>query len=239
MFVMERRLIWYASYGSNLSADRFACYLAGGRPSGATRTYVGARDNAPPLDAVALEISYQLYFAGESRVWGGSPAFLDTNPVDGVVGLARAYLIGWDQFEDVVAQENGRSSASIEVDDQDLVPGFSRAIGSGRYENLLCTERLDDMPVVTFTAPWSMTEVIPGAPSAGYLAMLIAGLREAHHLSDEELTSYLGSAPGCSRDAVMDAFKLVGRGEGRGGFEPSGSPPTPGRGACHETLDRE
>jgi len=215
MFVMERRLIWYASYGSNLSAERFACYLAGGRPSGATRNYVGARDKSLPLDVVALKISYQLYFSGESRVWGGSPAFIDTKPVDGVFGLARAYLIGWDQFEDVVAQENSRSSASIEVDDQDLVPGFSRQIGSGRYENLLCAERLDDMPVVTFTAPWSMTEVTPGAPSAGYLAMLIAGLREAHHLSDEELTSYLGSAPGCSRDAVMDAFKLVARGGGR------------------------
>jgi hypothetical protein len=215
MFVMERRLIWYASYGSNLSAERFAYYLAGGRPSGATRTYVGARDKSLPLDVVALKIPYQLYFSGESRVWGGSPAFIDTKRVDGVVGFARAYLIGWDQFEDVVAQENGRSSSSIEVDERNLVPGFSRQIGSGRYENLLCTERLNDMPVVTFTAPWSMTEVTPGAPSAGYLAMLIAGLREAHHLSDEELTRYLGSAPGCSRDAVMGAFKLIARGGGR------------------------
>jgi hypothetical protein len=176
---------------------------------------VGARDKSPPLDAVALEISYQLYFSGESRVWGGSPAFIDTKLVDGVVGLARAYLIGWDQFEDVVAQENGRPSVSIEIDDQLLVPGFSRQIGRGRYENLLCIERLDDLPVVTFTAPWSMTDVTPGAPSVSYLAMLIAGLREAHDPSDQELTSYLGSAPGCSRDAVMDALKLVPRGGGR------------------------
>ena len=70
------------------------------------------------------------------------------------------------------------------------------------------------MPVVTFTAPWSMSEVTLGAPSAGYLAMLIAGLREAHDLSDEQLTSYLGLAPGCSHDAVMHAFKLVPRGGG-------------------------
>jgi hypothetical protein len=214
MFAMERRLMWYASYGSNLNAERFACYIAGGRPGGATRTHVGARDKSPPLDAVALEISYQLYFSGTSRLWGGSPAFIDTKPVDGVVGLARAYLIGWDQFEDVVAQENGRPSAPIAIDDHLLVPGFCRKIGSGRYENLLCTERLDDVPVVTFTAPWSMSDVTPGAPSVGYLAMLIGGLREAHDLSDEELTSYLGSAPGCSGDAVMDALKLVPRGGG-------------------------
>ena len=135
----------------------FAYYIAGGRPRGSTRTYVGARDRSAAADAAALETPYQLYFSGESRVWGGSPAFIDTKPVDGVVGFARAYLIGWDQFEDVVAQENGRPSSPIEVDERNLVPGFSRQIGSGRYENLLCTERLDDMPVVTFTAPWSRT----------------------------------------------------------------------------------
>jgi hypothetical protein len=215
MIVMERRFLWYASYGSNLSAERFACYIAGGRPGGATRTYVGARDTSPPLDSVALEISYRLYFSGESRVWGGSPAFIDTKPVDGVVGLARAYLIWWDQFEDVVAQENGRQSASIEIDDHLLVPGFSRQIGSGRYQNLLCVEHLNEVPVVTFTAPCAMSDVAVGAPSIGYLAMLIVGLREAHDLSDKELTSYLGSAPGCSRDAVRDALQLVPRGTGR------------------------
>jgi hypothetical protein len=206
MSVVERRLIWYASYGSNLDGERFACYIAGGRPRGAKRTHAGARDKTPPLDTVALKIPYQLYFSGESRLWGGSPAFLDTKPVDGVVGLARAYLIGWAQFEDVVAQENGRPSAPIEIEDHVLVPGFSRQIGSGRYENLLCTGRRNGLPVVTFTAPWSLRDVTPGAPSAGYLAMLIAGLREAHDLSDEELTNYLGSAPGCSRDAVLDTL---------------------------------
>ena len=180
-------------------------------PARTTRTEVGAREKALPLDAVALETSHQLYFSGESRVWGGSPAFIDTKPVDGVVGLARAYLIGWDQFEDVVAQENGRRTASIEIQDHDLVLGFSRQIGPGRYENFLCTQRLNDIPVATLTAPWSMRDVTPSAPSAGYLAMLIGGLREAHDLTNEEVMSYLGSAPGCSRNAVMEAFELVPR----------------------------
>lgn len=214
MSVMERRLIWYAAYGSNLNAERFACYLAGGRPRGATRTYEGARDKSQPLDAVALGISYQLYFSGESRVWGGSPAFLDTKRADETVGLARAYLVGWDQFEDVVAQENGRSPASIDIEDHELVPGFSRQIGSGRYENLLCTQRLNDIPVLTFTAPWSLHDVTPGSPSPEYLAMLISGLREAYDLNDEELTEYLGSSPGCTRDAVLHALRLVSRGRG-------------------------
>jgi hypothetical protein len=219
MFMMERRPVWYASYGSNLNAERFACYIAGGRPSGATRTYSGARDKSPPLDSIALKFSHQLYFSGESRIWGGSPAFIDTKPVDGVVCLVRAYLIGWGQFLDVVAQENGRLSASFEIDDDDLVPGFSCQIGSGRYENLLCTERLNDVPVVTFTSPRPMSDAAFGAPSAAYLSMLIVGLRQSHDLSDEQMTSYLGSAPGCSRDSVVDALRLVDR--GGGGSEPT------------------
>ena len=137
--------------------------------------------------------------------------------------LARGYLIGWDQFEDVLAQENGRPSSSIEIDDHLLVPGFSRQIGSGRYENLLCTERLNDTPVVTFTAPWSLSEVTPAAPSAGYLAMLITGLREAHpHLSDETLRRYLGSAPD-SKSAVaprLPSDPEVGHRPPHEGFEP-------------------
>ena len=127
MFEMEGRLVWYASYGSNLSEERFACYIAGGRPRGASRTFAGARDASPPRDSVALELPHQLYFSGESRIWGGSPAFVDREPSDGVVALARGYLIGWDQFEDVIAQENGRPSSSIEIDDDLLVPGFSRS----------------------------------------------------------------------------------------------------------------
>lgn len=216
ILMMERRLVWYASYGSNLNAERFACYIAGGRPSGATRTSKGASDKTPPLDSVALRFSHRLYFSGESRLWGGSPAFIDTKPVDGVVCLVRAYLIGWVQFLDVVAQENGRPSASIEIDDCDLVPGFSFQIGSGRYENLLCTERLDDVPVVTFTSPHPMNDAAFGAPSAGYLATMIVGLRQSHDLSDEEMTRYLGSAPGCSQDVVVDALRLVNRGGGGG-----------------------
>jgi hypothetical protein len=212
MLVMDRRLVWYASYGSNLSAERFACYIAGGRPNGASRTYYGARDKSPPLDSIALTFSHQLYFSGASRIWGGSPAFVDTEPVEGVVCLVRAYLIGWSQFLDVFAQENGRQSGTIDIDDDNLVPGLSGRIGSGRYANVLCTGRLNGVPIVTFTSELPMDEAAFGAPSAAYLATLISGLRESHDLSDEEITNYLGSAPGCSHDAVLEALRLVDRG---------------------------
>ncbi len=198
------RLVWYASYGSNLCADRFACYIEGGRPPRGTHTHVGARDTHPPLATAALEIPYRLYFAGLSSGWGGSPAFVDTERSDVDRSLARAYLITWAQFEDVVAQENGRVRSPITV--TALTDGTFELIGPGRYENLLCVGERDGVPIVTFTAPWALSAVTPGKPSADYLAMLITGLREAHGLDDNAIVAYLGAAPGCTPERARRAL---------------------------------
>ena len=204
------RTVYYAAYGSNLYAARLACYLRGGRPPGATRACVGARDHTLPSDSVALSIPHRLYFTGHSKLWGGAPAFVDTIRTPEHAALARAYLITWEQFEDVVAQENGRNIAPIEVAPTELEDGFSRLIGPGRYENLLCVDRHAGHPVVTFTAPWSLTDVEPTAPPPGYLALLIGGLRESHGLEDQAIIRYLSSAPGCDEALVRAALALPG-----------------------------
>lgn len=69
--------VWYAAYASNMCLDRFTCYLAGGRPPGAARTYPGCRDARPPERAVPLLLPGQLYFALESAVWTGGCGFYD------------------------------------------------------------------------------------------------------------------------------------------------------------------
>jgi hypothetical protein len=200
------RLVWYASYGSNLCVDRFACYIAGGRPPRATHTHAGARDRRPPLATVALEIPYRLYFTDFSTGWRGSPAFIDTERSDVQPSLARAYLITWTQFEDVVAQENARPSSAIAVNG--LTEGAFERIGPGRYENLLCVGARDGVPLVTFTAPWTLSAIAPAEPSLGYLAMLITGLREAHGLDDNAIVDYLGAAPGCTPDLARRALAV-------------------------------
>lgn len=43
---MTEPLVWYAAYGSNLAAARFRCYVVGGRPAGAARTYPERRGRA-------------------------------------------------------------------------------------------------------------------------------------------------------------------------------------------------
>ena len=83
--------VWYLAYGSNMSAARFGCYISGGRPRGARRTYLGCRDQSLPRRDIGIHLAGGLTFAGESRVWGGGMAFYNPH-VDGELA-ARAYLL--------------------------------------------------------------------------------------------------------------------------------------------------
>ena len=103
-------LVWYVAYGSNMRAARFGCYISGGRPRGARRTYLGCRDQSPPRLNVGIHLAGGLTFAGRSSVWGGGMAFYDPH-ADGEMA-ARAYLLTSGQLSDVVAQEVRRPVGS-------------------------------------------------------------------------------------------------------------------------------
>jgi hypothetical protein len=196
--------VWYASYGSNLSRDRFLCYLQGGRPEGATRTYPGARDGSDPLDDRPFTMPGQIFFGWDSPTWGGGIAFYHAD-LEGTA-LARAYLIRDQQFADVAAQEMHRDP---EVD-LDLVPVLTErrhVLGPGRYEALHLVGELEGHPVLTFTTP-EPTEVPHRAPSRAYLAMVAAGIVETHGLEEADVVDYLsacgGIEPEWSRDSVAE-----------------------------------
>lgn len=200
-------MVWYAAYGSNLCAERFRCYIAGGIPPGRTDPCRGARDPTPPRKDRPFAIPHPLYFTGSAESWGGSPCFVDlVRSLDGGPTHGRAYLITWEQFEDVVAQENGRRTSRIDFDHDGLAAGSSVRLGPGRYETLLCLGVLEGLPVVTITSPRRMTDTEPGAPSPTYLNVIITGLREAHALSDDAIVAYLGAARGCSEALVVSAL---------------------------------
>ena len=63
--------VWYVSYGSNMSAARFACYVEGGRPPGGTRTNPGCRDRTPPVRDVPVGYIFEVI----SRGYGGMPDY--------------------------------------------------------------------------------------------------------------------------------------------------------------------
>lgn len=182
------------SYGSNMARARLACYLTGGRPPGARRHYPGARDRTLPSEDRAVHLPGRLWFAGESTVWGGGIAFYDHYAVGPTA--ARAYRITTAQLTDVAAQEMHRVPAPDDPLEAALRAGIEgrHAAGPGRYETLVAVGRLDGLPMLTFTAPHGYAEVPHTAPSAAYLAMIGAGLREAHGWSDAEVAAYLGAA---------------------------------------------
>ncbi|GAA1231342.1 hypothetical protein GCM10009665_22110 [Kitasatospora nipponensis] len=190
-----REPVWYAAYGSNMHADRLACYLAGGRPAGGARSYPGCRDRRPPRRTVPALLPGLLYFAGESLVWGGGTGCYD--PAQDGELPARAYLVTVRQFSDIAAQEMHRQPG-VDLDlTRALATGRDR-LGPGRYETLLCPGVIDDIPVLTFTAPWALADADLNAPSAGYLRTIATGLAEAHGWPPERCADYLAGRPGAA-----------------------------------------
>jgi hypothetical protein len=204
-------MVWYAGYGSNLCAERFLCYIAGGTPRGASRRCRGARDKTDPRDDQPLEIPYRLYFSGHSTMWDGAPAFIDTVGSTEIPARARAYLITWEQFEDVVAQENRRPTTPIDLVPGELAVGSSNLIGAGLYPNLRCVGHLEGLPALTFTSARTMAEADLAPPADAYLETMIDGLRASHLMSDDALLAYLGATPGCSEELVAAVLAGTGR----------------------------
>jgi hypothetical protein len=182
-------LVWYVAYGSNMRAARFGCYISGGRPPGANRTYLGCRDPSPPVRDIAIQLAGGLTFAGASRVWGGGVAFYNPH-ADGEI-VARAYLLTFGQFSDVVAQETRRPVGN----DLTLGDGGGRrwTTPSRVYETLLHVDDRDGFPMVTLT---SLQNLEPTTPSAPYLRTMLDGLGEVFGWSEDERVRYLLRAPG-------------------------------------------
>ncbi|MFF8959094.1 histone deacetylase [Streptomyces sp. NPDC014894] len=174
---------------------RLRYYIAGGTPPGSNRTYPGCRDGSPPERSVAVELPGTLYFATRSPVWTGGRGFYD--PDAGGQVLARAHLITARQFSDIAAQEMYRTPGP-DLDLGTVLDEGRDVLGPGRYETLVCPGFLDGLPVVTFTAPWRMTDVAWVKPSAVYLRHLASGLLSAGVWDAGDIARYLSGAPGAA-----------------------------------------
>lgn len=96
--------VWYASYGSNLSEERFRCYIKGGICSSNGVRYNGCTDKSDWIDTQTRWINGRVYFGNSSRSWGGKGvAFFDENGKNRIP--MKLYKITRDQFEDVKIQE--------------------------------------------------------------------------------------------------------------------------------------
>lgn len=205
----HEELVWYAAYGSNTSQVRLQCYLTGGKPPGGQHSYPGARDPRPPRESRGVVLPGSVYFALESRVWGGGMALWDPDSPGEVAAVA--HLITCAQLVDIQAQEmlriaGGRIS-------QELSPGARIRTGEGRYDLLVCTEILEGHPVVSFTSCEELRSS-QRAPSASYLRVIMAGLREGFGWSGSEVCSYLEQCEGIHGVWEQEALEALCRESG-------------------------
>ena len=177
-------LIWYVAYGSNLSAARFARYLD------------ASADPTPPRDWCATTTPHRLFFAHESRRWGGGTAFVDPVANASVSTPTRAWLITRKQFGSVFGQENGRHayrSAPLVP-----APGASSAVDERRYGLVMGLEPIEGIEAVTFTTPG---QPLPDStmPVAAYLDTIVLGLAESHDLDEASARELLRRCGGVAR----------------------------------------
>ncbi|MBB4931908.1 hypothetical protein F4561_002728 [Lipingzhangella halophila] len=191
----QPELVWYASFGANMSLDRINCYVAGGTPPGGSRANPGCRDRTLPRARRAVWLAGGTYFALASPMWGGGLAIHDPR-LPGAVP-ARAYLVTAGQFSDIAAQEMYRDPGG-DLDLTRVLRDGRDVRGEGRYETLLYSGDIDGCPVVGFTAHWRLSDVAVAAPSAAYLRVIGAGLRAAHAWSVERTATHLAQRPGAA-----------------------------------------
>jgi hypothetical protein len=201
--------VWYVAYGSNLSLERFRCYLAGGVPVGGRRRYDGSRDPREPRDAVSLQVPGGLVFAGRSTVWGGGMAFYDPQGPGRVA--CRGYLVTGEQFADVVAQEMRRPAGGVFARTlEELLPvaGSVHTVGAGRYETLARLGTRDDAPMFTVTGA-DLRDLEVAAPSAPYLRCICRGVHETHGWDAERTAGYLARFPGIQGAWAFDDLVAI------------------------------
>lgn len=201
--------IWYASYGSNISTERFMCYIQGGKPEGATRTYEGCKDKNRPLEQKPIKIPHELYFAKNAEVWnGGGVCFINPEKNENAETLGNMYLITRQQFMDVVQQENNTNEL-IEIDFDKAQKQHSLVVRENSwYGNLLFLGKKNNYPIFTFTNEnYLLSEINP--PNQYYLKTIIKGLIDTHQLNQTELEDYFLSKKGIDISKIAEVINSL------------------------------
>lgn len=205
--------VWYASYGSNLSYDRFMCYIEGGRPLGSNQIEKGCLDKAPPVKDKAVTIRHELRFVQRSKRWNNQGvAVISHAPSDGFETLGRMYLITKEQFYHVVMQENNLSCSETCAFDLPKV-GEMLVIAQGLYGRILCIGQEEGYPIYTFTSVKAEEELMINGPCEAYLQMIARGMLEIYDLSTMQLVNYFkdlkGVAGHYTQVQLMDLFNRL------------------------------
>ncbi len=191
---MGKDYVWYAGYGSNLSKQRFLCYILGGKPKYGLTENEGCSNQKLPSEDRPIKIPYILYFAlpkGEgTSMWGkGGVAFLAPEKISNSEQwtLGRMWKITKDQYEEVKRQE-GKN-------------WYDHEIFLGKDEN--------GIPIYTITNKTKLKNVVP--PSERYLKTIILGLKETYSMSNEEICNYLINKEGIKNYFTYDKLLKIAK----------------------------
>ena len=166
----ETEKVWYACYGSNLSADRFKSYIVGKVNPANGIPEKGCRDKSLWTDERVKTFPGRLYFAKSSKKWDyGGVAFIDPD-AEGTIYM-RLYLITREQFLEVQGQEGAWYSRRVDLgaaEDGNPICSFTSPVRypsnppSGKYrnwiENALVTECGIDKDAATAYLEAAITE---------------------------------------------------------------------------------
>lgn len=222
--------VWYASYGSNLNRDRFLAYIRGGSPEGSSVRQPGARDRSEPAGDIPIRFDGRMHFAHSSGRWGsGGVAFMDVDHAGHALG--RAYLITSEQFDDVVAQENGRSPSAAHSVPMSRVLLEQRDVvsQSSLYGTVLHVGDYQGAPVLTFTGSFTARDALleasgatepsgqaalwsaaANSPHGNYLRMVASGLEDTFGMTKAQQADYLrgcGGAEGWARRELLAVLR--------------------------------
>lgn len=96
--------VWYAGYGSNLSEERFNCYIKGGICNSNGIRYNGCLDKSDWIATKTAKYKGKMYFGNQSRSWCGKGVAFFDETAEGTVHM-KLYKITREQLNDVQFQE--------------------------------------------------------------------------------------------------------------------------------------
>lgn len=157
--------VWYACYGSNINYRRFMIYINGDKDE-KFGNKIGCSDKTEPAEKRKYIFSNSIYFAGESKRWGGGMAFLDYENLGKAYG--KIYKIKIKQFIDILEQEQ---TCKL-------------------YDAILLIDYIQDLPVFTFTAKNKLTELL-NEPSSNYQNIIKEGILDLYkEIDPDDLKDY-------------------------------------------------
>lgn len=191
---MNTDLVWYVAYGSNLSHERFLCYIRGGTPEGSDKAFEGCRDTTLPREVKPEILDRELYFAENSKGWQGmGVSFIRNESSHTSKTYALKYLITREQLEDLAKQETSTRRTIVLDFDRTIEEGFT-IFRQAWYGKLLFLGLDDDVPVFTLTSGTDRQNIT--RPSDEYIRTIARGLENQHALSTAEIAIYLAGRDG-------------------------------------------